>query len=78
MMKCEWWCDDIIKASFYTLREEIFAGRKFRKFQESLAKFAKINSFSTPENVDTRKLIPAKFFKIGDSRKSIPAKFFKN
>ena len=29
----------------------------------------------TPENVDSRKLMPTKFFKIGDSRKLIPANF---
>ena len=58
-----------------TLREEIFAGRKFRKFWPNSRKYI---PFLTPENVDSRKLIPAKFFKMGDSRKLIPAKFFKN
>ena len=46
----------------------------------NFANFGKIrenNSFLNPENVDSRKLIPAKFFKIGYSRKLIPAKFFK-
>ena len=32
----------------------------------------------TPENIDSRKLIPAKCFKVGESRKLVPAKFFKN
>ena len=55
-------------------------GRNFRgkKISRILTKFAKINSFLTPENVDSRKLSPAKFFKSGDLRKLIPAKFFKN
>ena len=58
-----------------TLREEIFAGRKFREFRPNSQKYI---SFLTAQNVDTRKLTPAKFFQIGDSRKLIPAKFFKN
>ena len=57
---------------YVTLRDEIFAGRKFRS--RILAKFAKINSFFDPEQCDSRKLIPAKFFKLCDSRKLIPAK----
>ena len=61
-----------------TLREEIFAGRKFREFREFWPNSQKLIPFLTPENVDSRKLIPAKSFKIGDSRKLIPAKFFKN
>ena len=61
-----------------TLREEIFAGRKFREFREFWPNSREQIPFLTTENVDSRKLIPAKFFKIGDSRKLIPAKFFKN
>ena len=38
-------------------------------------KFAKINSFFAPGNVDLHKLIHVKFFKIEDFRKLIPAKF---
>ena len=58
-----------------TLREEIFAGSKFREFCPNLKKYI---LFLTLENIDSRKLIPAKFFEIGDSRKLIPAKFLNN
>ena len=59
------------------LKGRNFRGKKISRISRIFAKFAKINSFLTPENVDLRKLIPAKFSKIGDSQKSIPAKFFK-
>ena len=53
-------------------------GKKISRISRILAKFAKINSFFNPRNVGSQKLIPAKFFKIGDSRKLVPAKFLKN
>ena len=65
------------KKTKHTLREEIFAGRKFREFCEFWPNSRNWIPFLTPENADSRKLIPAKFFKIGDSRKLIPAKFSK-
>ena len=52
-------------------------GRNFRWKNFGQIREIKI-PYLTPENLDSRKLIPAKFFKIGDSRKLIPAKFFKN
>ena len=59
-------------------------GRNFRwknisQILRFWAKAAKLSSFFLiPENVDSRKLIPAKFSKICYSRKLIIAKFFKN
>ena len=55
------------------LKGRNFRGKKISRISRILAKFAK-----TSENVDSRKLIPAKFFKIDNSRELIPAKFIKN
>ena len=49
-----------------------FHGKKFREFGSNSEN--KI-PFLTPGHVDSRKLIPAKSFKINNSRKLIPAKF---
>ena len=46
-----------------TLREEIFAGRKFREFRELWPNSRKLIPFLIPENVDSRKLIPEKFLR---------------
>ena len=61
-----------------TSREEIFAGRKFREFREFWPNLRKQIPFLTPENVDSWKLIPAKFVRIGNLRKLTPLKFFEN
>ena len=54
-----------------TLREEIFAGRKFREFWPNSRKSI---PFLTLKKVDSRKLIPAKSSVKPNSRKLIPAK----
>ena len=53
-------------------------GRNFsvKSISQFLAKFTKLNSFFDP--VDSRKLMPVKYFKIGESGKLIPLNFFKN
>ena len=67
----------MVSAIKHTWREEIFTGKNFREFREIWPNSRKQIPFLTPENVDSRKLIPAKFFKIGHSQKLIPAKFFR-
>ena len=66
----------IISYQSIYLKGRNFRGKKISRISRILAKFAKKNPFLTPENVDPRKLIPAKCFKISDLRKLIPAKFF--
>ena len=47
-----------------TLREEIFAGSKFREFREFWPNSRKEIPFYTPKNVDSRKLFPRNISKL--------------
>ena len=60
---------------FYTLKELIFAGTKFREFRGFWGSSAKFNSSETQKLDHPRNLIPAKFFVLSQPRNFI-AKFF--
>ena len=63
---------------FTTLREEIFAERKFREFCEFWPNSRNKIPFFNPQKCRFAKINSHEFLKIGDSRKFIPLKFSRN
>ena len=52
--------NEVFARHFTYLKERNFHGKKISRISRILAKFAKKIPFLTPENIDSRKLIPAK------------------